>query len=483
VPEQGDIPGEDFRRAGHDLIDWIADYFEHPELYPVLSRSRPGEISRALPASPPDAPEPLQRIIDDFEHTILPGVTHWNHPGFFAYFAVTGSAPGVLGELLAAALNVNAMLWRTSPAATELEEVTLDWLRRLLALPEGFAGVIYDTASISSMVAMAAARESAGLGVKTRGLSGLPAMRVYCSDQAHSSIEKAAITLGIGRDGTCIIPSDDAFRMDAAALRAAIERDLAAGCCPIFVAATVGTTATTSVDPVPEIAALCEEFGLWLHVDGAYGGSAAIVPEMRGVWEGVERADSIVVNPHKWLFTPIDCSAFFSRRLDVVRQAFTLVPDYLRSDDGDIRNYMDYGVQLGRRFRALKLWFVLRAFGREGIVDRIREHIRLAHEFESWVSGTAGWEVVAPVPFSTVCFRYAPAGPDEAAVNELNLRVLDRVNASGEVFLSGTKLRGREIIRLAIGHIRTTDVHVRRAWELLQEAAAELDPSAALPAV
>lgn len=471
MPEEGDISADEFRRAGHELIDWIAEYFEHPERYPVLSRSRPGDIARALSASPPETAQSLETIIGDFEQTILPGVTHWNHPGFFAYFAVTGSAPGVLGELLAAALNVNAMLWRTSPAATELEEVTLDWLRQLLALPDGFAGVIYDTASISSMVAMAAAREAAGLDVKSRGLVGLTPVRVYCSDQAHSSIEKAAITLGIGRDGTRIIPSDDAYRMDPAALRSAVERDLAAGDRPIFVVATVGTTATTSVDPVPEIADICEEFGLWLHVDGAYGGAAAILPEMRCVWEAVERADSIVVNPHKWLFTPIDCSAFFSRRLDVVRQAFTLVPDYLRTDDTGVRNYMDYGVQLGRRFRALKLWFVLRAFGREGIVVRIREHIRLAREFESWVQQAPGWEVVAPVPFSTVCFRYAPPGLDEATSNDLNLRIMDRVNASGEVFLSGTKLRGHEIIRLAIGHIRTTEQHVRRAWELLQEAA------------
>jgi aromatic-L-amino-acid decarboxylase len=476
VRELGDISGDDFRRAGHQLIDWIADYFEHPERYPVLSRIRPGEIAQALPQSPPDGPEPMERILHDFEETIVPGVTHWNHPGFFAYFAVTGSAPGVLGELLAAALNVNAMLWRTSPAATELEEVSLDWLRQMLALPQQFAGVIYDTASISSMVAMAAAREAAGLDVKAKGLAGVPAMRVYCSDQAHSSIEKAAITLGIGRDGTRIIPSDDDFRMQPTALRDAIEHDIAAGDCPFFVAATAGTTATTSVDPVPEIADICEEFGLWLHVDGAYGGSAAVLPEMRWVWEGVERADSIVVNPHKWLFTPIDCSVLFSRRLDIVLQAFTLVPDYLRTSDVDVRNYMDYGVQLGRRFRALKLWFVLRAFGRDGIVDRIREHIRLAHEFERWVRETPDWEIVAPVPFSTVCFRFAPEGLDDVSIDQLNTQIIERVNVTGEVFLAGTKLRGREIIRLAVGHIRTTESHVSRAWELLQLAAQAASP-------
>jgi aromatic-L-amino-acid decarboxylase len=471
VPEAGDISADEFRRAGHQLIDWIAEYWEHPERYPVLSRSRPGEITHALPASPPAAPEPLEATFHDFEQIIVPGITHWNHPGFFAYFAVTGSAPGVLAELLSAALNVNAMLWRTSPAATELEEVTLDWLRQLLDLPEGFGGVIYDTASISSMVAMAAAREAAGLGVKTGGMSGLPPMRVYCSDQAHSSIEKAAITLGIGQEGTRIIPSDAEYRMRPDALRAAIERDVVAGERPIFVAATVGTTATTSIDPVPEIADICREYNLWLHVDGAYGGTAAVVPEMRWVWEGVGRADSIVVNPHKWLFTPIDCSAFFSRRLDVVRDAFSLVPAYLRTAESDVHNYMDYGVQLGRRFRALKLWFVLRTYGREGIIDRLRVHIRLAHELERWIDKASHWEMVAPVPFSTVCFRYAPPGLDEEALNAVNLAIIDRVNETGEVFLSGTRLRGQEIIRMAIGHIRTSEEHVSRAWQLLQEAA------------
>ncbi len=471
MPEAGDISADEFRHAGHQLIDWIADYWEHPERYPVLSRARPGEIARALPASAPEEPETLDTILRDFEQIIVPGVTHWNHPGFLAYFAVTGSAPGVLGELLSAALNVNAMLWRTSPAATELEEVTLDWLRQLLNLPGTFSGVIYDTASISSMVAMAAAREAASPGVKTRGLAGAPPMRVYCSDQAHSSIEKAAITLGIGREGTRTIPSDAEYRMQPARLREAIERDIAAGDRPIFVAATVGTTATTSVDPVPEIADVCEEFGLWLHVDGAYGGTAAVIPEMRWVWEGVGRADSIVVNPHKWLFTPIDCSAFFSRRLDVVRAAFSLVPDYLRTSESDVHNYMDYGVQLGRRFRALKLWFVLRAYGREGIVDRLREHIRLAHELEGWIQATPNWEVAAPVPFSTVCFRYNPPGVDEETVNAVNLAIIDCVNNTGEVFISGTRLRGKEVIRLAIGHIRTTEEHVHRAWDLLQQAA------------
>jgi aromatic-L-amino-acid decarboxylase len=471
VPEEGDISPDEFRRVGHELIEWIAEYFAHPERYPVLSRVAPGEVTRALPESAPDEPEAMEAFLHDFEETIVPGITHWNHPGFFAYFAISGSAPGVLGELLAAALNVNAMLWRTSPAATELEEVTLDWLRQLLELPDGFRGVIYDTASVSSLVAMAAAREAAGLGVKARGLAGLPPMRVYCSDQAHSSIEKAAITLGLGRQGTRIIPSDAAFRMEPAALRAAIERDIAAGDRPIFVAATVGTTATTSVDPVPAIADICDELGLWLHVDGAYGGSAAILPEMRGVWNGVARADSIVVNPHKWLFTPIDCSAFFSRRLEVVRETFTLVPEILRTSEQEVTNYMDYGVQLGRRFRALKLWFVLRAYGRRGITDRLREHIRLAHQLEGWVQQTPEWQVVAPVPFSTVCFQYAPTGLDDDITDRLNARIVQRVNETGEVFLSGTKLRGREIIRLAIGHIRTGEEHVRRAWDLLQQAA------------
>jgi len=471
----GDIPGEEFRRYGHEIVDWIAEYLQHPEDYPVLSQVTPGEIARALPDGPPADPEPLSDVLADFERVIMPGITHWNHPGFMAYFGVTGSAPGILGELLAAALNVNGMLWRTSPAASELEAVSLDWLRQLLGLPPSFEGIIYDTASISTLVAVAAAREATGLPYREQGSAGLPPLSLYCSEHAHSSVEKGAITLGIGQQGVRAIPVDEAFRMDVGVLREAIDKDRAAGRLPFCVVATAGTTSTTSVDPIPAIAEVAAENNLWLHVDAAYGGAAAILPEKRWILEGAERADSLVMNPHKWLFTPIDLSAFFSPRLDTVHAAFSLVPEYLRTGDGEVRNYMDYGPQLGRRFRALKLWFVLRAFGADGLRSRIRDHIRLAGDFAAWVDAAPDWERLAPVPLSVVCFRAAPARMNEEALNALNQRILDRVNQAGRVFLSHTRLRGMLTLRVAIGNIRSDRAYVRLAWEELVAAlAAEL---------
>jgi aromatic-L-amino-acid decarboxylase len=474
VQHPGDMDPEEFRRYAHAAVDWIADYFRDIDRYPVLPRLQPGETAARLPESAPERPEPMGEILRDFEETIVPGVTHWNHPDFLAYFSITGSGPGVIGEMLAAALNVNAMLWRTGPAPTELEERTLDWLRQMLGLPAEFRGHIQDTASISSLVAVAAAREAAGLGIREEGMAGrdLPRMRLYCSEEAHSSIEKAAITLGLGRAGVRRIPTDAEFRMDPRALAAAVEADIAAGVRPFCVVATVGTTSTTSIDPVPEVADLCERHGLWLHVDAAYGGAAAVVPETRGVLAGCERADSLVVNPHKWLFVPVDCSALFLRRPETVRRAFSLVPEYLLTPQGEtVTNLMDYGPALGRRFRALKLWMVLRYFGREGIAARIREHIRLAREFAGWVDAAPGWERLAPVPFSTVVFRYRPEGVAEEEADRVNERILERVNASGETFLSHTRVRGRFALRVAVGNLRTTERHLREAWARLREAA------------
>jgi len=474
----GDMPPEAFEHWGEDVVRWIAEYLSQPEGFPVLSRARPGALIDTLPGEAPDDPEPMGTILDDFRQSILPGITHWNHPRFFAYFAISGSAPGILGEMLAAALNVNAMLWRTSPAATELETVTLGWLRRLLGLPDEFVGVIYDTASISTLVGVAAARQAALPEVRITGLSGLPPLCLYCSEQAHSSVEKAAITLGIGQTGVRKIPADERYRMDAAALRDAITADNAAGFRPFCVVATVGTTSTTSVDPVAPIADICADHDLWLHVDAAYGGIPAMLPEKRWALAGVERADSLVVNPHKWLFTPIDLSAFYTRRADIVREAFSLVPAYLTSREEDVINYMDYGPQLGRRFRALKLWFILRAYGRTGIERRLREHLRLAHEFASWVEGTDDWELLAPVPFATVCFRYAPRDLDGDALNRLNEEILADVNAAGDVFLSHTVLQGVYTLRLSVGNIRTTEQDVLRAWEGVRRAAERVSQSA-----
>ena len=383
------MPADEFRRHGHKVVDWIADYLANPSRYPVLSQVEPGYLKQALPKTAPDTGEPFEAMLADLDRLIVPGVTHWNHPGFFAYFAISGSAPGILGEMISAALNVNAMLWRTSPSATELEEVTLDWLRRLIGLPDCFSGVIYDTASISTLCAIAAARESVQeLPSRRLGLAGSPEeprklhLRMYTSEQSHSSVERAGITLGIGQEGVRKIETDSEFRMNPAALARAIAEDRAAGWRPFCVVATTGTTSTTSVDPVSLIADICERERLWLHVDAAYGGPAAILPEKRWVLDGCERADSIVVNPHKWLFVPVDLSALYCKRMDVLRNAFSIIPEYLRTAVNDeARNFMDYGPQLGRRFRALKFWFVMRYFGADGLAARIREHIRLANQF------------------------------------------------------------------------------------------------------
>jgi aromatic-L-amino-acid decarboxylase len=465
----------DFRRHGHALVEWIAEYLAGAERYPVLPKVAPGDVRRALPSEAPEHGEPFETIFADFDRVLVPALTHWNHPGFFGYFAITASAPGVLAEFLAAALNQQAMLWRTSPAATELEEVSLGWLRGLMGLPDAFEGVIYDTASISTLHALAAAREAAVPRVRDLGLAGrseVGPLRVYCSEHAHSSVDKAVVLLGLGQHALRKIPVDDQFRMQAAALGDAIRADRAAGIVPLAVVATVGTTSTTSIDPVREIADICRREDIWLHVDGAYAGVTAMIPEFRPRFNGWEDADSIVVNPHKWLFTPFDLSAFYCRRMDVVRQAFSLVPDYLASAEGTrgARNLMDTGIQLGRRFRSLKLWMVLRHFGAEGVREAIAEHIRLAQLFSGWVDEDPDFERVAPAPFSVVCFRARPQARQlaDAELDALNERLLDAVNDTGEVFLSHTRLNGAFVLRLAIGHLRTTEHHIARAWELLR---------------
>jgi aromatic-L-amino-acid decarboxylase len=470
----GDMPAEDFRVTAHEAVDWIADYLDSVGDYPVLSPLQPGEIRASLPAEAPEAGESFDDILRDFREIVIPGVTHWNHPAFHAYFAVTGSGPGIIGEMFSAALNVNAMNWRSSPAGTELEELTTDWLRRLLNLSEQFDGHINDTASVSSLVALAAAREKYLPEARQDGLFGAPRARIYASEEAHSSIDKAVVTLGFGRSGILRIPTDDEFVLRVDLLREAIERDVAAGVRPVALVATLGTTSTTSVDPVNEMADLCEEFGMWLHVDSAYAGVTAMVPEFAHHFEGVNRADSFVVNPHKWLFTPVDCSVLFCRNPDMIRAAFSLTPEYLSTPEMDVgRNLMDYGVSLGRRFRALKLWFVLRYFGAEGVRERIREHCRMARTFAGRVDAAPTWERVAPVPFSTVVFRYAPEGLAGEEQDQLNMDLMDRVNSTGQAFLSHTRLQGRIALRLAVGNLRTRQEHLDRTWHLLQEAARE----------
>jgi len=421
----------------------------------------------------------MDRIVADLDKLIVPALTHWCHPSFYAYFATSTSGPGILGELLTAAFDNKAMLWRTSPASTELEEVTLDWLRQMMGLDAGLTGIIYDTASVSSMHAIAAAREGVEQRIREEGMSGrpdLPLLRVYESEQAHSSIEKGVITLGLGQRGLRKIPTDSEFRMDPKALATAIKEDKRDGYIPFCIVATVGTTSTSSIDPLREIIPIGEEHAMWLHVDAAYAGSAAIVPEFRHILDGCERADSIAVNPHKWLFTPFDLSVLYCRHMDLLRRAFSLVPEYLRTPEQEkVRSGSDYGVQLGRRFRALKLWMVIRYFGHEGLAARIREHCRLARLFASWIEESPDWELLAPVPLGLVCFRACPKREGESEsererrLDTLNEAIMHGVNATGKALLSHTKLNEQLTLRLSIGNIRTTEQHVRQVWQLLNE--------------
>jgi aromatic-L-amino-acid decarboxylase len=466
----------------------MADYLARLESYPILPPIEPGSIRPRFPAAPPERAEPLETILADYRALIEPNATHWGHPGFLAYFGSSGSTPGFLGEMLATTLSQNPMLWRTSPVGTELEGVVVDWLRQALGLPETFDGLLTDTASTSSLIALAASREAGGLDAAGRGLAergGHGRPRVYTSAEAHSSIEKACMTLGIGRAGLCRIPVDERYALQVDALEAAIAEDVLAGWRPVAVVATIGTTGSTSADPVASIADVAEREGLWLHVDAAYAGAAALDPDRRAPFAGWERADSIVVNPHKWLFTPFDASLLLTRRMGILRRAFSVVPEYLRTLDREspVRDYNEYQPQLGRRFRALKLWVELRAFGLEGLRRRIGRHIELAAALAERVDADPDWERLAPVPFSTVCLRWRPARlvgrEDEPEVRELldrrNAAIMDAVNRTGEVFLSHTRLAGRFTIRVAIGGIRTEARHVDRAWELLRREAARLD--------
>jgi aromatic-L-amino-acid/L-tryptophan decarboxylase len=474
------MPIEDFRRFGYQIIDWIADYWAHPERHAVLADVRPGALADQLPSGGPEHGEPMERILADFERQILPHVTHWNHPGFLAYFATSGSAPGVLAETLAAALNNVGLLWKTSPALAELEQVTLRWLADWMGLPSGWFGMIHTTASEASLHAVIAAREAARRRAQETGQPfELSRMVIYTSEQAHSSIEKTTLTLGLGREACRKIVVDGEFRMLPEALEAAIQGDLRVGRQAVCVVATVGTTSTGSVDPVAPIVAIAERYGLWLHVDAAYAGPAAMLPEMRQHFAGCERADSFLVNPHKWLFTPMDLSAFYTRRPEILREAFSLVPEYLRSqEDPRAINFMEYSIPLGRRFRALKLWFILRYFGREGLAGLLREHIREAQEFARRVDQHPDFERMAPTLFSLVCFRYCPHGVDSSRLDGLNEKLLNAINASGEFFLSHTKLNGRFVIRVAVGNIHTTANHIDRLWELLLETTPAIIQSA-----
>ena len=489
----GDMDPASFRAAAHVAVDIMADYLEGVGERPVLPQVEPGTLAPLFAAAAPEAPEPIADILADYRRLIEPNVTHWQHPRFFAYFSSVASGPGIIGEMLAAALNSNVMLWRTSPVGTELEQVVVDWFRQALGLPHGFDGLLTDSASMSSLIAIAAAREAAGTEASALGLAArveVPKLRVYASAEAHSSIEKACMTLGLGRSALVRIATDDQFRLRIDALERAIAEDRAAGFMPIALVGTIGTTSTTSIDPVAQMAEIAKREGLWLHVDAAYAGAVALIPERRGPFTSWELADSIVTNPHKWFFSPVDASLLLTRRMPVLRSAFSLVPEYLRTLDqtGPIRDYNEYTPQLGRRFRALKLWIMLRYFGLEGMRHRIEGHLAMAARFADWVDRDPDFERMAPAPFSTVCFRYRPADlaptldePDVAnRIDELNTRLMDAINRTGQAFVSHTRLHGRMTIRVAIGNLRTQDADLVSVWQLIRSEAAALSeaPSA-----
>ena len=474
--ELGDTPPVIFREQLHQLADWIANYREKIEERRIAPNAKPGAVLAQLDTSPPETAAPLDEIFAEIDRIIVPGVAHWAHPQFMSYFGCTTTSPGILAEMITGALNVNAMTWRTAPAATELETLVLDWLRQWLTLPDEFTGVVYDTASISTMHALATAREQIAPDTRKLGLSGrdLPRFRIYTSDQAHSSIEKGAIAIGIGEENVRRVPTDSDFRMDVAALRKMVAQDRQQNFRPMAVVATVGTTSTASVDPVPEIAKVCRDEKMWLHIDGAYGAGLALLPECKWVTAGWNEADSIVINPHKMLFVPFDFSTLYMRDIGRLRRLFTLVPEclHLRDPVGAEINYMDYGVQLGRRFRALKAWVVWRAFGREGIAARIRDHLRLAQLFAEWVRNDERFELAAPVSMGIVCFCLVVG--DANKIDELNTEMVERINASGRGYITQTKLRGRTVMRIGLGNILTNEEHLRNVWELIQAVAAAL---------
>jgi aromatic-L-amino-acid/L-tryptophan decarboxylase len=493
----GDTPPTEFRKQLHELADWIADFREHIERLRVAPNDKPGAIREQLSKRAPEEAEPFERILSDVDNIIVPGMVHWSHPMFLGYFGWTSTAPGILGEILTAPLNVNAMTWRTCPAATELETVVVDWLRQWVGLSDEFDGVIYDTASVGIMHALAAAREEVAPETRKLGLTDrtLPRLRIYTSDQAHSSAEKAAIALGVGEENVIRIPSDDQFRMDVNSLGQKIAGDGRNGLQPMAVVATMGTTSTASVDSIGEIGKLCRKGQIWLHIDAAYGGGFAMLPEYESIRKGWELADSIVINPHKTVFVPLDFSVLYVRDLERLRRVFSLVPEYLRGDTVDAeKNYMDYGIQLGRRFRALKAWVIWRSLGRAGVVTRLREQIRLANLLADWIKKDDRFELSAQPSMGVVCFRFVgrdgPPGrpfparpavapyhgeqPNEFEVDQLNSDIVERINASGRAYLTQTKLRGRTVMRIGLGNVLTTEEHLRNGWEIVQETATNL---------
>jgi aromatic-L-amino-acid decarboxylase len=472
IKEKG-MKNEEFRLVGHQFVDWIADYFGNIEKFPVLSPLEPGDVKRNVPAVPPARGEAMEGIFRDFERVLLPGVTHWQHPGWFAYFPANNSPASVLGEFLTAGLGAQCMVWQTSPAAAELEEVVLDWLRQMIGLPESFSGVIQDTASTATLCALLSARERA-TGFESNDAGLRAPLTVYASEEAHSSVDKGVKIAGFGKKNLRRIPTDGRFALIPGQLEEAMARDRGAGLVPACVVATVGTTSSGAIDPLRAVGEICRKYGAWFHVDAAWAGTAALLPEKRWILDGIELADSFVFNPHKWMATNFDCSAYFVKDPATLVRTFEVHPEYLKTGvDAKVKNYRDWGIQLGRRFRALKLWFVIRSYGVEGLQAMVREHLRLAALFKAWVAADGRFELLAPVDLGLVCFRLDD-GREESGLDELNRRLLERVNGSGRVFLTHTTLRGKYTIRLVVGQRTTGERHVRGAWEIISAAATEV---------
>ncbi len=465
---------EDFRSYAHEMVDWMADYFDNIEKLPVTPKLNPGDIKKSLPTNAPNVGEGMDQIFKDFKEKILPGMTHWQHPGFFGYFPATNSKPSVLAEMLTSTMGAQCMIWLTSPAAAELEEVVMNWLKKMMGLPDSFTGVIQDTASTATLCAILTAREKqSSFQINQNGFSGNEKYVVYCSEHAHSSVDKAVKIAGIGIENLVKIEVDETFAIKPANLEARIKSDIAAGKQPLCVVAAIGTTSSTAIDPLEEIGEICNQHQIWLHVDGAYAGSALVLPEMRWMIKGMEMADSFVFNPHKWMFTNFDCSAYFVKDPQTLINTFTITPEYLKTAaDNEVNNYRDWGIQLGRRFRALKLWFVIRSYGVEGLQKKFRHYLQLAQWFKNQVEQHDDFELLAPVPLSTVCFRYTPKNlNNQEEINRLNEQLLKEINKHDQIFLTHTKLNNKYAIRLAIGQTETADKHVRQAWEIVREAA------------
>ena len=468
---------DEFRKHAHDLVEWMASYLENVEHYPVRSRVKPGDIFKQLPDNPPSEGQSFDDILKDIEEIIMPGITHWQSPGFFAYFPANTSPPSILAEMITATLGAQCMNWETSPAAAELEEKVMNWLREMTGLPDDFEGVIQDSASTATLSAIITAREKiTNFKINNEGQNSAGILRVYCSEQAHSSVEKGVRISGIGKNNLVKIPVKKDFSMDPEKLGEAIAADMEKGYLPCCVIATIGTTGTTAVDPLKAIGMICRKNNVWLHVDAAMAGTALILPEFRWMIDGKEYMDSFLFNPHKWMFTNFDCTAFFIRDAEILIRTFEILPEYLRTRTrGQVNDYRDWGIPLGRRFRALKLWSVIRSFGTNGLQDKIRQHIRFASELEKLIAKEPDFEILAPVVINVVCFRYCPAGMNEKEINIINEKLNHQLNDSGKIYLSHTVLNGKYTLRMVTGQTNVTFDHVAQAWELIKKTARRIN--------